>query len=212
MSALHHKLMRDLWQMRGQMLAICLVMACGVATFVMSLSTLNSLRRTQNTYYERNRFADVFTHQKRAPNALAERVAEIPGVARLQTRVVENVTLDVEGMAEPAVGQLISIPDRPTPQLNDLYLRAGRYIEPGRTGEVLVSEGFATAHRLQPGASVLAVINGRRQQLRIVGIAPSPEYIYAIRLGDLLPDDRRFGVFWMGNTDLAAAFDMRRLQ
>lgn len=209
MTALHHKLVRDLWQMRGQMLAICLVLACGVATFVMSLSTLNSLRRTQNAYYERYRFADVFTHLKRAPNALAERVAEIPGVAHVQTRIVENVTVDVEGLAEPAVGRLISIPEQSRPGLNDLYLRNGRTIEPGRTGEVLVSEGFAAAHRLQPGDSVFAVINSRRQQLRIVGIALSPEYIYAIRAGDILPDDRRFGIFWMGYTDLAAAFEMQ---
>lgn len=209
MTALHRKLMRDLWQMRGQMLAICLVMACGVATFVMSLSTLNSLQRTQNAYYERYRFADVFTHLKRAPNSLADRVAEIPGVASVQTRVVENVSLDVEGLAEPAVGRLVSISERPVSGLNDLYLRSGRYIEPGRTGEVLVSEGFANAHRLRPGDSIRAVINGRKQELRIVGIALSPEYIYAIRAGDLLPDDRRFGIFWMGSTDLAAAFDMR---
>lgn len=209
MSALHRKLMRDLWQMRGQMLAICLVMACGVATFVMSVSTLNSLRRTQDAYYERYRFAQVFTHLKRAPSSLAARIAEIPGVARVQARVVENVTLDVKGMGEPAVGRLISISERPVPGLNDLYLRNGRYIELGRAGEVLVSEGFASAHQLHPGDSVSAVINGRRQQLRIVGIALSPEYIYAIRAGDILPDDRHFGVFWMGKADLAAAFDMQ---
>lgn len=209
MTALHHKLARDLWQMRGQMLAICLVMACGVATFVMSLSTLASLQRTQNSYYEDYRFAQVFAHLKRAPNSLADRIAEIPGVALVQRRVVEQVTLDVQDMVEPAVGRLVSIAERRIPGLNELYLRSGRYIEPGRTGEVLVSEGFADAHRLQPGDSVVAVINGRRQELRIVGVALSPEYIYQIRTGDLLPDDRRFGIFWMGYTDLAAAFDMR---
>lgn len=209
MTALRRKLVRDLWRLRGPMLAVCLVMACGVATFVMSLSVLDSLRRTQAAYYERCRFADVFAHLKRAPAALAEALAEIPGVARVQTRVVEHVTLDVPGMAEPAVGRLISIPERPTPGLNELHLRRGRHIEPGRAGEVLVSEGFAAAHRLEPGDSVTAVINGRRQRLRIVGVALSPEYIYAIRTGDLLPDDRRFGVFWMGAADLEAAFDMK---
>jgi putative ABC transport system permease protein len=209
MNALHRKLIRDLWQMRGQMLAISLVMACGVATFVMALSTLQSLRRTQQTYYERYRFAQVFTSLKRAPQALADRIAAIPGVVRVQTRVVEHATLDVAGLAEPAVGRLVSIPERPGPGLNELYLRRGRYIEPGRTGEVLVSEGFATAHRLHPGDSIRAVINGRRHALRIVGIALSPEYIYAIRAGDLLPDDHRFGIVWMGHTDVAAAFDMQ---
>src|SRR5262245_12751479 len=122
MTALDRKLVRDLWEMRGQSLAIGLVIACGVATFVMSLSVLGSLQHTMDTYYDRYRFADAFAHVKRAPDALAARIAEIPGVARVQTRVVENVTLDVRGFDEPAVGRLISLPERSEPDLNRLYL------------------------------------------------------------------------------------------
>jgi putative ABC transport system permease protein len=209
MRALDRKLLRDLWQMRGQALAISLVIACGIATFVMSLNTLGSLQHTQEAYYERYRFADVFSHLRRAPEPVAARIAEIPGVAQVQTRVVEQVTLDVPGFKEPAIGRLISIPERRAPGLNDLHLRRGRYIEPGRDGEVLVSEGFAEAHALEPGDSLRAIINGRLRRLRIVGVALSPEYIYQIQPGDILPDDRRFGVFWMGQTELAAAFDMQ---
>ena len=53
-----------------------------------------------------------------------------------------------------------------------------------------------------------AVINGRLRRLTIVGVALSPEYIYSIRPGELVPDDKRFGVFWMDQRALAAAFDM----
>jgi len=208
MHALDRKLLRDLWHMRSQAMAIALVMACGVAAFVMSLSTLASLESTLTVYYERYRFADVFAQVKRAPNALAGRLAEIPGVARVQTRIVVDVTLDVPKLREPAVGRIISIPDRPTTGLNDLYLRQGRYVEPGRAGEVLIGEAFAEAHGFQPGHQLSAVINGKRQKLTIVGIALSPEYVYSIRPGELLPDDERFGVLWMGYTELAAAFDM----
>lgn len=209
MRALDRKLVRDLWRMQGQALAICLVIAAGVATFVMSLSTLDSLRTTLETYYERYRFADVFVHLKRAPNALAERLAEVPGVSQVQTRVVMDVTLDVAGLPEPALGRLVSVPDRPRPGLNVLYLRSGRYIEPGRANEALVSEAFALAHGLEPGDQVTAVINGRRQPLRLVGVALSPEHIYLFAPGELLPDPRRFGVLWMGYSELAAAFNMQ---
>lgn len=208
MTALHTKLYRDLWHMRGQAMAICLVMACGVATFVMSLSTLASLRRTQQRYYERFQFADVFAHLKRAPGALAARIEEIPGVSRVETRIVERVTLDMPDLAEPAVGRLISIPERATSRLNQLSLQTGRLIDRGRPGEAVVGVGFAEAHGLKPGNRIGAVINGRRQSLQIVGIALSPEYIYQIPEGDILPDDRRFGVFWMGYDELAAAFNM----
>jgi putative ABC transport system permease protein len=208
MRALDRKLIRDLLQMKGQALAISLVMACGVATFVLSLTTLGSLRNSQQTYYDRYHFADVFAHVKRAPNSLTERIADIPGVGAVQTRVVMDVTLDVPGVPEPATGRLISIPDRTARGLNDIHLRSGRWVEPGRRGEVLVSEAFADANGFKPGDEVKAILNGKLQPLKIVGIALSPEYIYAIRPGELMPDDRRFGIFWMSATELAPAFNM----
>src|SRR5262245_36231520 len=208
-SALDRKLVRDVWSMKGQTIAICLVIGCGVATFVMSFTTILSLETTQQTYYERYRFADVFSHVKRAPKSLESQFAEIPGVAHVQTRIVADVTLDVPGLTEPAVGRLVSVPDRGEPILNHLHLRSGRMPELGRKGEVVASETFVNAHKMKEGDRVQAVLNGRKQELVIVGVALSPEYIFQIRPGDLLPDEKRFGVFWMVYTDLAAAFDMQ---
>lgn len=208
MKQIDRKLLRDLWQLKGQSLAISLVIASGVATFVMSLSTLTSLELSQETYYDRYRFAHVFARLKRAPETLKDRIVEIPGVARVQTRIVEDVSIDVPGLVEPAIGRLISVPDRGRPALNDLHLRSGRYLDPDPKGEILVGEAFAEAHGLTTGDSLRAILNGRRQDLTIVGIVLSPEYVLQIREGDLLPDQKRFGVFWMRERELAAAFDM----
>jgi putative ABC transport system permease protein len=73
---------------------------------------------------------------------------------------------------------------------------------------VLVSEAFALARGFGPGDTVGALIHGRRRTLIIVGVALSPEYVYSIRPGELIPDDSRFGVFWMHGRGLAAAYDM----
>lgn len=208
MKPLHRKLRRDLLHMLGQAIAIALVVASGVATFVMSLTTYESLSRMLDGYYEQYRFPDIFAQVKRAPDSLKERMADIPGVARLQTRVVVDVVLDVPGMVEPAVGRLISVPEFREAGLNKLHLRRGRYIEPGMHGEVLVNEAFAVAHGFGPGDRVRAVINERMEELVIVGIALSPEYIYQIRGGDIFPDDQRFGVFWMSRRQLGPAYDM----
>ncbi|MDY0149494.1 MAG: FtsX-like permease family protein [Kiritimatiellia bacterium] len=208
MNALNLKLIRDLLAMKSQAVAIGLVVASGVALYVMSANTARSLRESQQAYYDHARFADVFASLKRAPKTLAHQVAAIPGVARVQTRVVEAVTLDVPGLAEPATGRLVSVPERGRPVLNDIHLRRGRDIEPNRPGEVLVNEGFATANGLQPGDTVGAVINGRRQDLRIVGIAMSPECIMVVAPGDMFPDDEHYGVFWMGERELASVFDL----
>jgi putative ABC transport system permease protein len=209
MTALHRKLIRDLIHMRGQMFAVTLVLACGIATYVTMRSAFRSLEVAQSDYYSTFRFADIFTHVKRAPESLAEAISAIPGVAAVQTRVLMDVTLDVPGLDEPATGRLISIPEHRAPMLNDLFLREGRYIEPGLRGEVLISEAFASANRLTVGDAIDAVMNGKWEQLRIVGIALSPEYIYEIRPSEVFPDNRRFGVLWMSRDVLGPAFNMK---
>ncbi len=209
LAALDRKAVRNLLQMKGQFIAIALVIACGVAAFVMSLSTLSTLRRNQAEYYARYRFSDVFARVTRAPLSVVDRIAEIPGVSQVAPRILSDVTLDLENLPEPAIGRLISIPEIEPPRLNGLHLRRGRYIEPNQSGEVIVSEAFSDAHELMPGDTLRAVINGRERTLNIVGVAISPEFIFQIREGDVLPDDHRFGVIWMGQTDLAAAFDMQ---
>lgn len=209
MNALDRKLLRDLTHLKGQVIAIALIVACGIAALVTMMSAYDSLQLSQQTYYDRYRFADVFVQLKRAPDSLVARIAEIPGVQQVQTRVVVDVNLDVPGLAEPATGRLISIPPQQTPMLNDLFIRRGNYIEPRQRDRVLVSEAFAQANNLEIGSKIGAVINERWQQLQIAGIALSPEYVYEIRGAELFPDNQRFGVMWMEREALATAFDLK---
>ncbi len=208
LSALDRKLVRDLWAMRSQAAAIGAVMAAGVVMFVTYLSNFDSLERTVATYYERQRFADVFAMLKRAPLGVETDLRSIAGVSVLDTRVVADVTIDVPGLDEPATGRLISVPSRGRPQLNDVFLRAGRWPEGGRADEVLASEVFTEANGMSPGDAITAIINGRRRRLTIVGIALSPEYVFSIRPGEMIPDNRRFALLWMERQALASAFNM----
>ena len=207
-SSLDRKLLRDLSQMKGQSLAIAVVIAAGVATFVNSRTILHSLELTRATFYERYRFADIFASVKRAPDVMVDRLAEIPGVAQVETRIVEVVTLDVPGLEEPAVGTLISLPVTRPPRLNQLYLRRGRPLAIGRDDEVLASEAFLEANELDVGDTIVAIINGRRKGLRVVGVAFSPEYVFQIKPGDMLPDPEHFGILWMEHEALSNAYDM----
>ena len=186
-----------------------IVIACGVATAVMSFSVLRSLAETRSEYYERYRFADVFATLHRAPESVGEAIARIPGVARVQTRLVADIALEMEDIDEPVVGRLLSLPERAEPAVNAIALRQGRAIAPGHQDEIIVSESFATAHRLIPGARLRAMVGGRKLELSIVGIALSPEYVYALGPGMIAPDDRRFGVLWMGRAALEAALDRK---
>ncbi len=206
--ALDRKLLRDMTRMKGQLIAVVALVACGVASFVSSMSTYASMLASQSAYYDRYAFAHVFDVLKRAPESVRTRLEEISGVQTVETRVVYGATIRVPGMHEPAYGLFVSIPDTGEPRLNQLYFRQGRNTEPHVAREVVVNEAFALAHGFVPGDKVTAIINGRQQQMTIVGIALSPEFVYAVKDGAPVPDDKHFGVFWIRRDELASSVDM----
>jgi putative ABC transport system permease protein len=205
---LDRKLWRDLRRIKGQAIAVALVMACGLAMMIATRSLIHSLDSTRQEYYEANRFAEVFAAFKRAPNSLAARIAAISGVAAVQPAISVQATLDIPQLDEPASGLIRSLPESGSPQLNRLFLRSGRWLSAQARGEVLVGEAFAEANQLEPGDTIAMLLNGKRQRLRIAGIVLSPEFIFMSRPGTALPDDRTYGVFWMRYKELATAFDL----
>jgi putative ABC transport system permease protein len=209
MSLLDLKLLRDLRALKSQAVAVALVMACGLAMMIMTRSLILSLATTRDTYYERHRFAEVFGRLKRAPNSVREQLAALPGVAAVQTGIAIQVTLDVPGLPEPAVGLINSLPERGPTVLNRLYLRQGRLPLAGGTRDQLaVGEAFAEAHRLKPGDLLSATLNGRKQTFELSGIVLSPEFVFEAPPGAALPDNKTYGVFWMPYKELATAFQM----
>ncbi|MBE0603684.1 MAG: ABC transporter permease [Deltaproteobacteria bacterium] len=208
MKTMDRKLLRDLWGMKGQVLAIAMVIASGVATLVISLSTLDSLRETRAAFYRDHRFAELFASLKRAPESLAEQIRDIPGMGRVETRVVAAGNLDVPGFREPVRGMMISLPREGEALLDSLYMKEGRLPAAGSDDEAAVSDLFALAHGLRPGDRIGAVINGKRKVLRVAGIGLSPEYVYQVAPGSILPDSKRYGLLWMRREGLAAAYGM----
>jgi putative ABC transport system permease protein len=209
MNALDRKAVRDLWHMKGQAAAIALVIASGVAAFIMSVSTLDSLQLAQALFYRDYRFAEVFADLKRAPESLRTRIESIPGVQTVETRVRAAANLDVAGWSDPVTALIVSVPDRGQPALNRLFLRQGRLPDPSKSDEAVISEAFAKAHGFQPGDSFFATINGRRKRLRVSGVALCPEFIYQLQPGALIPDFKGYGILWMARTPLESAFDMK---
>ncbi len=205
---LDRKLLRDLWRVKGQAVAIALVIAVGVMMLVMMDGLVISLEETKRAYYERYRLADVFAPVKRAPNHVLRDIARIPGVATVEGRVNGGALIDLPGIAVPVRAQAVSLPNTGPPRLNDVYLSAGRRIDPAREDEILLLEGFARAHGLAPGDALSATMNGARRSFRIAGLVQAPEFLYAAAPGEIVPDDTRFAAIWMSERSLAAAYDL----
>lgn len=208
MKALDRKLLRDLRLMWSQALTIALVVASSVAGFITSFSAYDALAWSRDRYYADARFADVFATLKRAPRALESQLEAIPGAAHVETSLTQIVPISIPDVADPIIGRLIGLDARMPQRLNKVQLRSGRMPQAHRQGaiETLVSEAFAVAHQLKLGDQIGALVNGKREALLMVGIALSPEYIFAGMGGS--PDQRGFGVFWIDRQALAGAYNM----
>lgn len=205
--ALDRKLLRDLWHVRGQALAIAAVIACGIAIVVMTYGAMTTLLETRDAYYERYRFADVFSQLRRAPLRVTSQIAEIPGVAAWEARVTHYAALDIPILQRPASALLVSLPDQGEPRLNRLALREGRLPIRGRD-ELVMSENMAQALDYHAGARLSVLLNGRKRSFTAVGIALSPEFVYTLPPGQLMADDKAFGILWINRSILEAAYDL----
>ena len=206
LSALDKKLLRELWQLKGQVIAISLVLAAGIATYVMAAATLESLQSTQAQLYSEFRFPQIFASLKRAPEYVGTRLASVPGIREMETRVVAPATMELEGYDRPINGQIVSLGRHPI--LNLLYLRSGRMPDPDASNEVLVSDGFAEAHDLSSNPTLLVTINGHQRRMNIVGVASTPEFLYQLAPGSIVPDFANYAILWMDRRPLEAAYNM----
>ena len=194
--------------MKGQVFAISLVVMSGIASFIMFISTMDSLNLTRNMFYREYSFADVFVNLKRAPESLKEKIQHVPGVNQVETRVSVRVKLDIAGFNEPVTAKIVSIPDSGKLLLNQLYIRKGRLPDPAKPHEIAINENFADAHGFGPGDQFAAILNGKWTNLTITGIALSPEFVFLLRPDAISPDFKRYGVLWMNRKALATAYDM----
>ncbi|HEY1956439.1 MAG TPA: FtsX-like permease family protein [Polyangiaceae bacterium] len=205
MKALDRKLLRDLGRLRGQVVTIALVIACGIAQLVTFVTLYRSLEASRDTFYADTRFADVFVHLDRAPRSILPRLAEIPGVARVNGRSVGDFRLELPNVTVPLLGRFVSLDGPPDARLDEPFIDDGRTVTPGSSNEVVVSELFAHARDLHPGGSIVAVLGGHAVTLRVVGIATSPEYVIAVNPRSGFPDASTFGIFWMDGDALSKA-------
>jgi putative ABC transport system permease protein len=205
---LERKLLRDLWRLKWQVLAIALLIACGVSVAVMAFSAQRALAQAQAAFYADTRFADAFAQARRAPLSRAQALTRIDGVTAVDARIVESGLMDVPGLSRPAVARVISLPEDPERALNQIRLVRGRMPDPASRDEVVALNTFLDAANVRLGDRLTTVLEGRSFTFTIVGAALSPEYVYVPAPESFMPDDAHQGVFWAPRATVERAAGM----
>ncbi|MCK4871194.1 MAG: ABC transporter permease [Phycisphaerales bacterium] len=206
-TALDRKLVRDLLAARGTLAAILVIVAVGTMCFVTLGSAYNNLVESRASYYAQCRMADFSVELKKAPVSEALAIGDVPGITALRPRIVFEVTVDLEGVAKPLSGRVISLPASPEPIINDVVLVSGGYFTADHRSEVIVGDAFARAHDIAPGETIHLVLNNRKEELLVVGTAISSEFVYLIEPGGLAPEKENYGVFYLRHDFAEEVFD-----
>jgi putative ABC transport system permease protein len=202
------KLFRDLLRMKGQVAAIALIIACGVASYVTTVAAYRGLKSCRDVYYSSYRLPDLFAPTKKTPNSVVRALTDIPGVRHVRPRIVFDVTIDVPEVTSPCSGRVLSLPDSGERVIGDILLVKGRGFDGDGDRQVIVGDRFAEEHGLGVGDRLKVIMNNRKEALTIVGTAIAPEFVYLIRGGgDILPDPVHFTVLWMSTSFAESVFD-----
>jgi putative ABC transport system permease protein len=207
-SLLDRKLLRDLAALPGRVVTIAALVAVGVGVFVAAISTYDSLQSARDRFYAESRFPQIFVTLKRAPLSVARRIADIPGVAASEARIVRDVIVDWPPSRLPVSARVVSLAHAGEETLAALRVASGVAPESGDARTAIVNEAFAAANGLVAGDRLRVLLNGKLETFKISGTAQSAEYVYAVKPGSPIPDDRTFAVLWVDRAAAEAAFGM----
>lgn len=200
MNVLVKKMLRTIWNTRGQFLAVTAVVTVGITVYMSMTTSYFNLNASKDRFYRENNFADYYFHVVRAPQQVIKQVESLPGVAVATGRLQKDMPVVKEG-DQRATARITSYALPMEGEVNRLQLTSGRLFEKNPQGggvEVLTDIKFASANGLSFGDLVYIVADGRKAPLTLVGTGTSPEFTIAMKdAATLMPDPRTFGLIMM---------------
>jgi len=194
---LWRKTLRDLRASWAQSLALVVIVALGIASYVALTGAYRDLGSSYQHTYDALNFADVTFRVRSAPRSAAETLAAVEGVAAVTPRLVLDTGYLLPDDT-PIRARLIGLDARAQPAVNQVHLLEGDFLSPDDPTGVLVESHFAKAYDLHPGDEVTPLIQGQKQRFTVRGVVASPEYlIVSPSRQEVLSSARTFGVFFV---------------
>lgn len=185
-----------------------MLIASGVAVFIMSISNYFALLTAMEMHYREERFGDLFANLSRAPNFILKKLEEIDGIGLIEPRISKVVRVIRADSTLPISGRILSLPTSRQPHLNKIKIVEGRTPDPAHRDEVVINQAYAKARGIHPNDTIEVIMNSRLEKFKVVGMALSPEFVFATRAALPLPDDRNLVILWASEDAVASVYDM----
>lgn len=211
-SPLLNKLFRTIHSTRGPFFGVVAVVAVGLSVFISMVAVSDNLLRSRESFYRQTDFADLFFHVVRAPEGVVEKIAAVNGVCGVSGRIQKDVSL-FRPDGTRATLRLTGFRLPMENELNRILVQKGRLFENNPEGgvlEILLNPQFAKANGLRPGSTVSVAAEGKEKPMEVVGIAASPEFVYAVKdAASVFEDPSGFGVAMMSLKQAQQILDFR---
>ena len=211
MRVLTKKLLRGLTLKKGQFIAVVSVVAIAIMLFIAMSNSYQNLRSSQLDFYNKNHFADYYFQVVKAPDRIIKQIENVPGVNKASGRITEDLAL-IKADDSRATARIVTYDLEDENSLNSLYMLSGRIFSsnsPSGEIEAVVDPQFMAANRLLPGDQISIVKEGRKINVRVVGSATGPEFIYVVKDAvTMFPDPEIFGIVMLPNRQAQQVFNM----
>src|SRR5690606_8389443 len=187
---------------------VIIIMALMLFTSLSLVS--DALHSSMDRFYEEQNFADGFIEVRGLPFSAIEVLREIEGIGDIQGRIVKDVRVLTTNKEDNVYLRLVSLDLDQNPLINGAALLRGRPLN-NQEANIWVDNMFFAAQGLALNDALEIVAGGTKRSLQVVGVAQSPEFIYALRTtADVFPRPEEFGVAFIPLEVMKALFPQER--
>ncbi|MCI5736673.1 MAG: FtsX-like permease family protein [Methanobrevibacter ruminantium] len=192
MKMLFRKMLRDFKDHKAQFLSIFLMALIGVFAFTGISGEAVGLVEVSSSYYEDTNLADGWIYGEEIADDVFSDIKSMDEIKDAQREMVVDTVANYS--SDPDITLHIVEGKQ---NISKFYLFKGQDFNPNDEEGIWIDKRFADGRNLDIGDKITLRFDGNKVSKTVRGIMYSPEYVYYIQEGSLLPDFSQVGFAYM---------------
>ena len=189
---LFRKMLRDFKDHKAQFLSIFLMALIGVFAFTGISGEVVGMVEVSSSYYEDTNLADGWIYGEEIGDDVFSDIKSMDEIKDAQREMVVDTVANYS--SDPDITLHIVEGKQ---NISKFYLFKGQDFNPNDEEGIWIDKRFADGRNLDIGDEITLKFDGKEVSKTVRGIMYSPEYVYYIQEGSLLPDFSQVGFAYM---------------
>ena len=185
-------MLRDFKDHKAQFLSIFLMALIGVFAFTGISGEVVGMVDVSNSYYENTNLADGWIYGEEISDDVFSDIKSMEEIKDAQREMVVDTVADYS--SDPDITLHIVEGKQ---NISKFYLFKGKDFDPNDEEGIWIDKRFADGRNLDIGDKITLKFDGNKVSKTVRGIMYSPEYVYYIQEGSLLPDFSQVGFAYL---------------